>query len=127
MKFKYSDKHAAFILKNYMGITTTELTVLFNRKFHTNITRNQIKGYLTNHKLQNGVVKRFEKGHIPANKGKKGLIGPNRTSFKKGQPAINFRPLGSERVNIYGYIKIKTANPNYWELKHKKIYEKEFK
>jgi hypothetical protein len=31
--------------------------------------------------------------------------------------------VGSERINVNGYIEIKTAEPNIWRPKHKVIYE----
>lgn len=124
--FKYSDKHIEFIKNNYKSITTIELTKLFNNKFKENIKRSQIKGHLFRNGLKNGVVNRFEKGHIPANKGTKGVSKPNKTSFKKGNIPKNHRPVGSERINKDGYAEVKTADPNKWELKHRLIYKETF-
>lgn len=76
---------------------------------------------------QLAVAHRFQKGIIPANKGKK--MDPavyakcSRTMFKKGQIPTNHRPVGSERVNVDGYIEIKVAEPNKWKLKHRVIWE----
>jgi len=73
------------------------------------------------------VASRFTKGHHPSNKGKK--MSPEvyskvaRTMFKKGRPPLNHREVGSERVNVYGYIEIKVAEPNRWRLKHRVIWE----
>lgn len=70
---------------------------------------------------------RFEKGHIPANKGRK--MSPELyakcapTMFKKGQASINKRPVGSERINVDGYIEVKVADPNKWRLKNRVIWE----
>ena len=75
----------------------------------------------------NNVAARFTKGHHPSNKGKK--MPPEvyskvaRTMFKKGQTPVNHRDVGSERVNIDGYIEIKVAEPNRWRLKHRVIWE----
>lgn len=77
----------------------------------------------------NNVAARFQKGHIPANKGKK--MSPELyekcapTMFKKGRPSHNRREVGSERVNKDGYIEIKVAEPNKWSLKHRVIWEQE--
>ena len=83
-------------------------------------------GYLScNH--PNNVACRFTKGHPSPNKGKK--VSPevyakmSRTMFKKGQQPVNHREVGSERVNVYGYIEIKVAEPNRWKLKHRVIWE----
>lgn len=56
------------------------------------------------------IASRFSKGHIPQNKGKR--MSPEvyekvkGTMFKKGQDPINHRPVGSERVNVDGYVEI---------------------
>ena len=126
MKFKYSDEHRNFIDKNCKGITTAKLAISFNKHFGTNITRNQIKCYFSNHGLTNGLGGQFKKGHIPVNKGTKGMMKPNKTSFVKGHVPGNYRPIGSERITKDGYIEIKICDPNKWVLKHNFIYEKEF-
>jgi hypothetical protein len=64
---------------------------------------------------------RFKPGTTPPNKGKK--MSPELyakcapTMFKKGRPALNQRPVGSERVNVDGYIEMKIQDPNKWALK----------
>lgn len=70
---------------------------------------------------------RFRKGATPANKGKKmsselyAKCAP--TMFKKGRPSLNRRPVGSERVNVDGYIEMKIQEPNKWALKHRFVWE----
>lgn len=77
--------------------------------------------------LDGAKAHRFTKGHIPANKGKK--MPPEtyakaaRTMFKKGNTPKNHQEIGSERVNVYGYVEIKVAEPNRWKLKHRMIWE----
>nr|DAU45704.1 MAG TPA: homing endonuclease [Caudoviricetes sp.] len=75
------------------------------------------------------VAHRFKRGHAPANKGKKmpkevydKVCG---TMFKPGNTPVNYRPVGSERVNADGYIEIKVAAPDEWKLKHRVVWEKE--
>lgn len=73
------------------------------------------------------IASRFTKGHIPDNKGKK--LSPEvyakvaRTMFKQGNEPVNRRKIGSERVNVNGYLEIKVAEPNIWRLKHRVIWE----
>ena len=48
------------------------------------------------------------------------------TRFKKGNVPKQHRPVGSERINVDGYIEIKVAEPNKWRLKHNLVYEEHF-
>lgn len=73
------------------------------------------------------IAARFQKGSVPLNRGKK--VSPETyakcqpTMFKKEQTPVNHRDVGSERVNVDGYIEIKVAEPNRWRLKHRVIWE----
>lgn len=77
--------------------------------------------------LEQSKLHRYQKGHSPANKGKK--MAPetyakvSRTMFKKGNTPKNHREIGSERVNKDGYIEVKVAEPNKWKAKHRVIWE----
>ena len=73
------------------------------------------------------IATRFQKGHIPKNKGKR--VSPETyakcqpTMFKKGHTPANHREVGSERINKDGYIEIKVAESKRWRLKHRIIWE----
>lgn len=73
------------------------------------------------------IATRFTKGHTPANKGRK--MSPEHyakcqpTMFQKGHSSHNHKEVGSERVNVDGYIEIKVAEPNKWRCKHRIIWE----
>ena len=73
------------------------------------------------------IATRFHKGHTAPNKGKK--VSPevyekmSPTMFKKGHISENKREVGAERVNVYGYIETKVAEPNVWKLKHRIVWE----
>ena len=73
------------------------------------------------------IAARFTKGHVPANKGKRmrpeTYAKVSRTMFKKGNTPVNHREVGSERVNVDGYIEVKVAEPNRWRLKHRVVWE----
>ena len=83
-------------------------------------------GYETSKKPAS-IARRFQNGSVPLNKGKKvspevySKIQP--TMFKKGHSPVNHREVGSERINVYGYIEIKVAEPNRWRLKHQVMWE----
>ena len=73
----------------------------------------------------------FLKGMVPWNKGQKmknetfEKIKP--TLFQKGNKTWNTRPIGSERIKAKdGYVLIKVAEPNKWELKHRYLYKQKY-
>ena len=121
MAGKFPPAVRAFIAEHNKGKSAAELTELINATFGTAYTRQQIKSYRTNHRLNSGLTGRFEKGHAPYNKGlKRGNIYPGMmaTQFKKGGVPPNHRPVGSERVTRDGYLERKTDEPNVWRQVH---------
>lgn len=105
------------------GKSHNEILELMNSKFEYQFSLSQVKGAIKRYKLNTGKTGRFEKGHVPAIKGTKGLTGANKTSFRKGNIPANHKPIGSERVNVDGYTEIKVSEPNKWRLKHQVIWE----
>jgi hypothetical protein len=55
----YTETEDQFIRENISGRFVPELTQLFNSHFGLNLTRSQIKSYVTNHKLKSGVTGAF--------------------------------------------------------------------
>ena len=127
---KFTSEQKEFILENAKGLTNAELIERFSQKFRINLKVSQIKCYKSNHGISSGLDGRFKKGQAPANKGKKMSQYQyelcKATMFKKGHTPQNFKPVGSERVNIDGYVEIKVAYPSVWKLKHRVVYEKAF-
>lgn len=119
----YPEYIKTFITEHYIGVGPKDMTELLNKSFETNYTVAQMKSYYGNNNINSGTDGRFAKGHIPANKGLIGVGGWEPTQFKKGNVPVNYRPIGSERVNVYGYVEIKVADPNKWRLKHQVIWE----
>lgn len=129
----YTEKQARFIAKNYAGQSIAEMTALFNDRFGTDRTQQQIKTFVHNRGITSGRTGRFEKGNKPWNTGTKGqgLTGANRGSFKKGNVPPNRKPLGSERICPKdGFILIKVAEqdpntgfPTCYKHKHVHIWE----
>lgn len=72
----------------------------------------------------------FPKGHQPTNKGRKQteymsdaqIEKTKVTRFKKGNIPGNHKPVGYERITRDGYIEVKTAEPNVFELKHRLVW-----
>lgn len=119
---KYLKEHRQFILDNYKGITTYELANRMSQHFGITITMNQMKTYLSNHRLRNGVNGQFKKGecryHTP-----KGTRNSPRTEFKKGHTSHNKKSIGYEHMRGDGYIWIKIAEPSKWQMKHRILWE----
>lgn len=73
----------------------------------------------------------FKKGHTPHTKGKRaeewmtpeGLARSAASRFKKGQRPATWKPLGSERINVDGYIEVKVAEGRPWRHKHRVMWE----
>ena len=121
----YSEQELKFIREFAWGHSYKEIMAAVNQKFSLNLGENQIRACLRNHGIRTGRTGRFEKGHVPANKGKhpesKGRMA--QTQFKKGEMPKNHLPVGSVRVrhsykgkNPYVWEKVK--EPNVWKMKH---------
>ncbi|WP_258005496.1 HNH endonuclease signature motif containing protein [Vibrio diazotrophicus] len=121
----YTDEQAEFIKAGYKKWDIAELTERFNEKFEASKTFSQIRCFTRNHNVKSGRTGQFPKGNVPFNAGTKGIMKPNSGSFKKGNIPVNHKPVGSERVNVEGYIEIKILEPNVWDLKQRVVYEKE--
>lgn len=127
IQHKYTREEHNFLQSYIPGHTYKEIVTAYNEKFDDNITISRVKGYMSNHKINNGLTGRFKKGNIPVNKGKKGFCpkGCEKSWFQKGHIPKNHRPVGSERISKDGYVEIKVEEPNKWRLKHRVIWEKE--
>ncbi len=124
MSHTYTREEINFITENTPGHSYREIVELFYKQFGIQLSSGQINSFVGNHKLNTGRTVRFEKGHIPANKGTHNG-GWEPTQWKKGHRPHNYRPVGSERVNGDGYVDIKIADPKNWRGKHVLIWEKE--
>lgn len=100
--YKYNEIQKKFIVENYRGRTTKQLTDMFNKEFNTNITSEKMSSFKKYHKLKSGV----------------------NTMFVKNIKPHNYKTIGSEFINSDGYVMIKIAEPNKWILKQRYIYEK---
>lgn len=125
MPHKYTKEEAEFIRENIKGRLLKDLLILFNERFGQSLTYAQMKRYASYNGLRNGINCCFNKGHVPANKGKKGFCpeGSKKTQFKKGHIPKNHREVGSERKTRDDYIEVKVAEPNKWKLKQLIIWE----
>ena len=128
MNRKFPPELEDFIRKVSWGKYIPELRKIVTAKFGDVLTQEQLKSFLSRrHIIRFENHGRFEKGHIPANKGKPMSAAvyekSKRTMFRKGHQPANHREVGSERTNVEGYVEIKVAEPNRWQLKHRVVYE----
>ncbi|MGD9678408.1 MAG: HNH endonuclease signature motif containing protein [Vulcanibacillus sp.] len=127
----FTKEQKEFIEKNVKGLQNDELATLVSETFNLSITAKQMNTFKKNHGLTSGINKCFKKGHTPVNKGTKGMynVGGNKTSFKKGQKPLNYKPVGTERIDRDGYTLIKVSDKGNWherwKLKHRVLWEKE--
>ena len=125
--FKATKEEQDFFREFVPGHSWKEIQAEFYKRFNKHITLNQVKGYLTRNGLKAGTDGRFKKGQAAHNKGIKGWYaqGMERNWFQGGHVPWNYKPVGSERINVDGYIEIKVKDPNKWQLKHRYVWEKE--
>lgn len=119
----YTPQQVEYIREHAKGRSNAELTELVNAYFELDLTVGQIRSCKKNRKINSGLNGQFKPGNIPFNKGRKGVGGWEPTQFKKGHRPLNYKPVGTERVNSYGYIDVKVADPNKWKGKHILIWE----
>ena len=131
---RYTEEEHKFLQAFIPGHTYKEIAEAYNKKFIEPITESRVKGYMANHRINNGLTGRFKKGHIPANKGTHpptvGRMGE--TQYKKGNLPHNTRPVGYERITKDGYIEVKVkmrpSHPNCNDnfiAKHRLVWEAE--
>lgn len=123
---KWTNEEKEYLKSIVKNNSYKEITKKMNDRFNCDFSEGQIKGFMARNKLVTGRGGHFKKGSIPWNKGTKGLTKANKTSFKKGIIHFNYKQVGEERIDKYGYVQIKVAEPNKWDLKHRVIYEKHY-
>lgn len=119
---RYTKEELEYIRKITPGRHYKEIVEMFNKKFERQIDAKKLKETLGNHGISTGLTGRFEKGHVPVNKGKKFPGTGNITTFKKGNIPANKMKVGEDVITTDGYVKTKIAEPNVWEYKHKLIW-----
>ena len=97
----FSDEEIAWMLANYRRFTFELSLELFNRRFGREITRAQWHNAAGRHKLGKSYrweESRFQPGHVPANKGRKGYSAPGSEKgwFGKGHDNNKELPMYAE-------------------------------
>jgi hypothetical protein len=122
----FSKEMKQWLRDNVKGRSLVQLTEDFNKHFGTSFKTTQIGHLKGDLNLRNGNDTKFKKGCVSANKGHKMSEAQKKkiehTWFKKGQKPINYCEVGTERINVEGYVEIKTINKK-WVSKHRLVWE----
>ena len=135
---KYPQGMYEFIRDNSWGVSSKEMAEMVNELFGTSFTQHQMKCFRQRHGIRSGETGWFQKGHTPANKGKKleEYVGEERareikkriapTQFKRGVAPMNELPVGTVVVNAEGYKLRKKQNDGTlwerWEFLHRAVW-----
>lgn len=122
MRFTHSPAMRAWMRANYT-LSASDLAIAFNKRFDCARTPVQVHTFRKQMGLRTGRTGQFQKGHVPFTAGTKGFVKANAGTFKKGNVPANHRKIGSERVNVDGYIEIKVSEPNVWRHKQRVVWE----
>ena len=133
------------LLDSYATTPTIELATRLGRSLSSLYSRTRTLGirkceqYLRdpelNTQLKNfimgGKKNHFKKGRVPENKGRKqkeymsqeAINRTKATRFKRGDRPFNWKPVGSTRINVDGYVEVKVKEPRTWKLQHRILWE----
>lgn len=122
-----TQEQAQFVAEAFAQMPVVEVAAALNLRFGTEVTVEQIKSFTKNHRVLSGRTGQFVPGGPAWNKGVKGYMGANCTSFAKGSMPHTKRPLWSERVNRDGFIEISVPERNPYtgaptRFKHKHVW-----
>ncbi|HHT84846.1 MAG TPA: HNH endonuclease [Firmicutes bacterium] len=125
---QYTEEQISYLKElSAQGLFNAEITRRFNERFGTNRTETAIQLQRVQYGFQTTARNCFKKGHVPWNKGLKGVnFGGQKTQFKPGHKPHNWVPVGSERVNADGYMEVKIQDGKLqknWKGKHVLIWE----
>lgn len=120
---KYPEDLKLFVERDGYGMKAKDLACLVTNYYGVETTETQMHAYRKNNGIKSGVDCRYKPGNVPWIKGKK-FDRTWRTSsqFKQGHEPLNKAPVGTEVINS-GYVRVKTAQPNTWEMKHRLVWE----
>lgn len=133
---KYTKEEKEFMKSYVPGHSHKEIREEFFKRFGYIPCKCFPSSYIKNNGLNTGRTGSFEKGHVPANKGKKMpkelYEKVKATMFKEGSIPANTMPIGTEKMLTDGYIWIKVNDlpkvkkQENWIQKHRVVYEKHY-
>ncbi len=129
---KFPKEVRDFIAANVKGRSEAELIQMITNMFGPVMTAGQLHAYKKNHGIKSGLDGRFEKGHVPENKGKtwdeimskEAQARSRKTCFRKGNVPHNHLPVGTVVKTTDGYMARKIGEPHEWEYIHRATWEK---
>lgn len=122
----YSVEEIEYLREISYGRSSKEIAEMYNGKFGLNINEKVLSSTRKRYGITTGRTGHFKKGQESWNKGIKGYMGANKTSFKKGNIPPNRVPIGTERLSKDGYIEVKIQDGKLnrnWKFKHVLIWE----
>lgn len=126
----FPQKVGDYIRSHYQGVGPKEMVGRLNETFGTSYTIRQVSAWYKNHGLNSGLDGRFQKGHVPVNKGKKGMVmHPNAvaTQFRAGHRPANKLPIGTVLEKADGYLWRKIGEgARDWRQEHILRYEETY-
>lgn len=119
-----------FMMNFIPGHEEHEIRSEFLNRFGIELSEGQIGNFKHKYHIKSGTHGGyFKKGQKAHNKGKKVSSEVYKrcapTMFKKGNIPHNHREIGSTRIDTDGYVMIKIAEPNKWQLLQRYVWEKE--
>ena len=126
---KWANEEKEYLTQIYKKNDYDTILKMMNDKFECSFNRKQIISFMRRNKLKSEAIKnngRFSKSSIPWNKGLSYMPNNKETRFQKGNIPHCHREVGEERIDKYGYVQIKVAEPNVWDLKHRVIYREHY-
>ncbi len=106
-KWTYSE--IKFLKENYHNMTNQNIA----DKLQRSLSSIHQKGHLLRLKKDKDFLKELNKQNL----------GFQRHQFKKGNRPHNTKDVGYERITKDGYVEVKVAGPNVFELKHRWIWK----
>lgn len=144
MRRKWTEDEDLILRKHYASMLSISLAKMLNRSCRAVYNRATLFGLRKSRQLVADISRdrivnnpdhparltRFQKGHTPKNKGKKqsdymtadAIERTSKTRFKKGHLPGNHKPVGYEAMRSDGYVWIKVAEPNHFELKQRVVW-----
>lgn len=133
---RYTQEQIEWLREYVPGHSYKAVWEAFNKRYpDTQVSNVHAMGSLIKrHGLTNGIDEKFKKGQVSFNKGLKqsdymspeALERTKATRFKKGNIPHNYKPVGSTRLNVDGYIEVKVADPRTWELRARLVWKEKY-